>query len=131
MRTLPADRHRTRARDCIARTVLVVLSLAGGLPCRAGSAFESGPPSGPAVRARAHLDFRITVLPALALLITPERLRIEANSGGVTMLQHMTADHPNGKRLDRNIQLRALREIVVTELRAMPARAEMVTVASP
>ena len=131
MRTLPADRRATLAVHRIACVALLIAGLSARLSCQAGSAFESAHPSGSPARATTHLDFRITVLPALALQITPERVRVEANSGAISMQHELASGSTDGQRPGRSAQLQSHREIVVHEFHPAPGRAEILTVASP
>lgn len=116
------------------RTVLAALlmtGLLGGSPCRADSALESAPRGPASVRAQARLDFRITVLPMLSLRIGPERTRIEANSGTITLQHDVTAGRVDGLPAARNMALQAHREIVVHDVSTTSPGAGVLTVASP
>jgi hypothetical protein len=79
---------------------LLVLGLLAW-PCHAGSGFASGAGNGPLV-ARAHLDFRIVILPSMAL-------RLDAASARVTASQDSQLQWQAGPAVSAPAQLRSTR----------------------
>ena len=125
--------HNTRSTLVVAVRFGAVLLLAVGLhsAARAESALLSAPPGGGAISASAHLDFRVTVLPSLALSTHAAGVRIQANSGVLT-LQHDARGAWNGRAPAASAQLRPRHQVIDTTMQASAfAGSELITVASP
>jgi uncharacterized protein (DUF2345 family) len=91
--------------------------------CRAESALQSSSPRHGPIAASAQLDFRITVLPSLSLAAQAGGLRVQANSGTLTMQRDGAS---------ASTQLRPSHRVVDAELRSPALDAgERITIASP
>jgi hypothetical protein len=104
--------------------VVALLLLGATAPaCRAESALQSASLRHGLIAASAQIDFRITVLPSLSLATQASGVRIQGNSGVLTLQR----DAPSA-----STQLRPSHRVVNTELRASALGAgERITVASP
>ena len=99
-------------------------------PCRAESTFASASPGGGPLTATAHLDFRVIVLPSLGLSTQASGVRIQGNSGVLTV-QRGPSEAWDGQAPASSAQLQ-LRARVVDRLLQTPASAgDLITVASP
>ncbi len=109
----------------------LLLAAALAPPCRADSTLSSSATGGGPLTASAHLDFRITVLPTLGLAMQASGVRIQGNSGVLT-LQRDAVDAWDGRAPATSAQLRPHRQVVDTSVRGPSASsAELITVASP
>lgn len=109
----------------------LLLGMALAPACRADSSLQSGPPGGGALSASAHLDFRVTVLPSLSMSTLASGVRIQANSGVLT-LQRGEMRAGDGRAPATSAQLQPHRQVVDTSMRTTAfAAGDLVTIASP
>ena len=109
----------------------LLLGLALAPACRADSSLQSGPPGGGALSASAHLDFRVTVLPTLSMSTLANGVRIQANSGVLT-LQRDSIGAGDGRAPTTSTQLQPRRRVVDTSMRSTAfAAGDLITIASP
>ena len=109
----------------------LLLGMALAPACRADSSLQSGPPGGGALSASAHLDFRVTVLPSLSMSTLASGVRIQANSGVLT-LQRGEMRAGDGRAPAASAQLQPHRQVVDTSMRTTAfAAGDLVTIASP
>lgn len=87
---LESSRHRLEIAALNA-TAMLLLALAALPPCRAESGLPTAASTRVGVATSAHIDFRVTVMPSLALLTQATGVRILGN-GGVTTVQRGAAD---------------------------------------
>jgi hypothetical protein len=98
---------------------------------RAESTLQTAASGTGAVSAPAHLDFRVTVLPSLGLSLQPGGVRIQANSGVLT-LQRDARSAWDGRAPTGSLQLRPRHQVTDTSMQASAfAGGELVTIASP
>ena len=109
----------------------LLLGMALAPACRADSSLQSGPPGGGALSASAHLDFRVTVLPSLSMSTLASGVRIQANSGVLT-LQRGEMRAGDDRAPATSAQLQPHRQVVDTSMRTTAfAAGDLVTIASP
>lgn len=127
--------HRRRSIGCherfSPRTALwlaapMLIALAMALPCRADSTLHVTASGRGPLSASAHVDFRITVLPSLGLSAQAGGMRVQGNSGVMTLQR---GPREAGGVLTASTQLQPKRQVVDTELLA--AGNELITIASP
>lgn len=93
------------------------------------STFKTAP-AGP-LSASAHIDFRITILPSLALSLQPQALHVQG-TGGVLTLQSSSALAWDGRAPTRSVQLRPRQQVVDTSIPAAQfGSAALITIAAP
>ena len=112
-------------------TALTALALGLASVCHAESALQTSSSSGRSLNASAHLDFRITVLPVLALSAQTSGLRIQGN-GGVLTVQRDPVGRWDGRSPDSSIQMRPQGQVVDAAMHASTfGQGELITIASP
>ena len=112
---------------------MVALMLAIGLSSvsHAEAALQTSSSSGRSLNASAHLDFRITVLPVLALSAQTSGLRIQGNGGALTV-QRDPVDRWDGRAPDSSIQMRPRGQVVDSAVHASTfGPGDLITIASP
>ncbi len=120
----PAPRRRTLRRA--AATALLFSFFPAG---HTDSTFKTAP-SGP-MSASAYLDFRITILPSLALSMQGQGLHVQSN-GGVLTLQSNSALAWDGRAPIRSLQLRPRQQVIDIALPATQfGGATLITIAAP
>ena len=127
------QRGPRRLVGAIARFGVAPLLLAVALvaPCRADSTLQTAAPGSGPISASAQLDFRVTVLPMLALAIQADGVRIQANSGALT-LQRGPTDASDGSAPSASAQLRSRRQVIDTSMHASAfGGGDLITIASP
>ncbi len=125
-----SPRDRLSRRAGIGATALLV-GLALAPACQADSSLQSGPAGGGALSASAHLDFRVTVLSSLAMSTLAGGVRIQANSGVLT-LQRSAMGTGDGRAPTTSTQLQPHRQVVDTSMRTLAyAAGDLITIASP
>ncbi|GEM_PF-6135539 len=118
-------------RVAMAAAAPLVLSLSMVQPCHADSDLQGRPPSSGSVSASAHLNFRITVLPSLALSTQGAGLRVQGNSGVLT-LQHEQRSALDGQATAASTQLRPRNQVVDLSMPGSDINGStLITVASP
>jgi hypothetical protein len=111
----------------------VPLLLAAALvpTCYADSTLQTAAAGHGPITASAHLDFRITVLPSLALSTHGSGVRIQANGGTLTM-QRDARDAWDGRAPMASAQLQPRHRVIDTGIPASVSdRGDLVTIASP
>lgn len=126
------NKARVRAKPCAQlRTAAAVflIGIAAASTCRAESQARSAS-QGP-ISASAHVDFRVTVRPSLALSMRAQGAQVRGNAGVLT-LQSSRSGGDDGVTPGSSQQLRPRNFVIDT---AMPRSAvevgDLVTVASP
>jgi hypothetical protein len=111
----------------------LLLGMALAPTCRADSSLQSAAPGGGPLSASAHLDFRVTVLASLALSAQASGVRVQGNSGVLTLQRGAsTSDGGDGRAPVTSVQLQPHRQVVDTALGTPGfARGDLVTIASP
>ena len=110
---------------------VLLLGLALHSVPRAESTLHPAASGGGPISASAHLDFRVTVLPSLALSAQPEGVRIQANSGVLT-LQRDARGAWDGRAPTGSVQLRPRHQVIDTSVQTSAfAAGELITIASP
>jgi len=99
-------------------------------PCRAESTFASASPGGGPLTATAHLDFRVIVQPSLGLSTQASGVRIQGNSGVLTV-QRGTSDAWDGQAPTSSAQLQPRARVVDRLLQTPASAGDLITVASP
>ena len=113
------------------RAAALLLGASLAQPCRADSTLQAGAPNSGPLAGTAHLDFRITVLPSLALSTQGPGVRIQGNSGVLT-LQRSRTDAPDGRTPTSSTQLSPRHQVVDTAMHASNVEGgSLVTIASP
>jgi hypothetical protein len=111
--------------------VPLLLAAAFAPTCYAESTLQTAAPGNGPITASAHLDFRITVLPSLALSTHANGVRIQAN-GGVLTLQRDARDAWDGRAPMASAQVQPRHRVIDAALPASaPDRGDLVTIASP
>lgn len=107
-------------------------ALAGlAAPCGAESVQLQGLPTDSRLSATAHVDFRVVVLPTLALSIQAQGWRVQGNSGMLT-LQTDAAATTDGTTPGTSMRLGARRRAIDATLQATSASSgNIVTIAAP
>ena len=132
-------RHRCttrRPRPTIGRLALfgaapLLLAVALVPPCRADSTLLTASPTSGPLTASAHLDFRVTVLPSLALSTQATGVRIQGNSGVLTV-QRSPSDAWDGRAPTGSAQLRPRHQVIDTSMHTSDfAGSDLITIASP
>ena len=119
--------------DRLLRLGAAPLLLAAALApaCRADSTLQAAAPGTGPVSASAHLDFRVTVLPTLALATQAGGVRVQGNSGTLTLQRDSSAAW-DGRAPNASTSLRPRRQVVDAALPTPPlAGSDRVTIASP
>jgi len=99
--------------------------------CRAESMQQQGLPAVPRLGATAHLDFRVIVLPTLALSMQAQGWRVQGNSGALT-LQTGAAGTADGGAPGTSVRLGARRRATDASVQATNAASgDVVTIAAP
>lgn len=128
------DNYRAQAlRACDLRIALALLLIGAvaASTCRADSQVRSTPASGGPLSASAHVDFRVTVLPSLALSMQAQGAQVRGNAGVLTV-QSSRSDTDDGAAPSSSRQLRPRNLVIDTALpRAAILANDVVTVASP
>ena len=110
---------------------LLLAAALAPMACRADSTLQSASPTGGPVTASAHLDFRVTILPSLALSTQAGSVRIQGNSGALT-LQRDTSDAWDGRAPNGSAQLRPRRQVIDAAMHPSAfAGSDLITIASP
>lgn len=125
--------HSMQPTVVTAMRLAAVLLLAAALHSvsRAESTLQTAAPGSGAISASAHLDFRVTVLPSLALSAQPSGVRIQAN-GGVLTLQRDARGAWDGRAPTGSEQLRPRHRVIDTSMHtSVFAGSELITIASP
>lgn len=111
--------------NAVAALLLAMVALP---PCRADSVLQTAAPTRAGVVSSAHIDFRITVMPSLALLTQATGVRVQGN-GGVTIVQRGAAD---GGAATHTLLLRPRHQVTDLAVPVLGSRGgDLVTVASP
>ena len=119
--------------SCDLRAALAVLLIgaAAASTCRADSQARSAPASRGPLSASAHLDFRVTVLPSLALSMQAQGAQVRGNAGVLTV-QSSRSNVDGGAAPSSSLQLRPRNLVVDTALpRSSILANDVVTIASP
>ena len=127
------DRRRRSAIGSFAVRGIGPMLLAFALvqPCRAESTVQSAPAGGGTLTASAHLNFRITVLPSFGLSTIGTGVRIQGNSGMLT-LQRSQNDAWDGRAPAGSIQLRPRHQVIDTSMHVSSfGGSNLITIASP
>ncbi len=120
----PAPRRRALRRA--AATALLFSFFPAG---HTDSTFKTAP-GGP-LSASAHLDFRITIPPSLALSMQGQGLHVQGN-GGVLTLQSNSALVWDGRAPNRSVQLRPRQQVIDVAIPAAQfGSAALITIAAP
>jgi hypothetical protein len=114
------------------RLTLGSLLLFGLLPAgHSDSTFKTAPAGAGPLSATAHLDFRVTILPSLGLALQGQGLRVQGNSGPLT-LQSNNASSWDGRAPSSSVQLRPRLQVIDA---AIPAaqfnNGALITLAAP
>ena len=119
------------ARDLRAAIAVLLIGAAAASTCRADAQLQSAPPGRGPLSASAHLDFRVTVLPSLALSMQAQGAQIRGNAGVLTV-QHSRAALIDGSAPNSSVQLRPRNLVIDAALpRATSHGSDLVTIASP
>lgn len=119
------------ARDLRISLALLMIGAAAASICRADSEVRSAPVSRGPLSASAHVDFRVTVLPSLALSMQAQGAQVRGNAGVLTV-QSSRSDTDDGAAPSSSRQLRPRNLVIDTALpRAAILANDVVTVASP
>ena len=110
---------------------LLLIGAAAAPTCRADSQVRSAPASRGPLSASAHVDFRVTVLPSLALSMQAQGAQVRGNAGVLT-IQSSRSDIDDGAAPSSSLQLRP-RNLVIDTALPRPAilASDIVTIASP
>ena len=122
------SRQARRMKRCAAGLALAF----GFLPLgRTDSAFKSAPSGSGPISATAHLDFRVTVLPTLALSMQPLGLRVQGSSGVLTVQSNLNQAW-DGRAPDSSIQLRPQRRVIDASIPVSQfSSGALITIAAP
>ena len=118
-----------RAGDLRVMCAVLLIGAAVASSSRADSQLRSTPGRG-ALSASAHLVFRVTVLPSLALSIQAEGAQILGNAGVLTV-QHSSGVPVDGEAPSSSTQVRPRHIVVDAALPRGSRGQEFVTVAAP
>jgi hypothetical protein len=109
----------------------LLLAIALISPCHADSSLQAASATGGPLTASAHLDFRVTVLPSLALAARGSTVLIQGNSGVLT-LQRSETENSDGMAPSASTQLLPRHQVIDTSMQASAfAGTKLLTVASP
>ena len=125
--------HSARLTRSTALRFGAVLLLAAALHSapHAESTLQTAASSSGAISTSAHLDFRVTVLPSLGFSALTDGVRIQANSGVLT-LQHDARGAWDGRVPAGSVQLRPRHQVIDTSMPASAfAGSELITITSP
>lgn len=128
-----ADRRAQRRAHQFARRSAAAVLFGGVLltSSHADSTLRASTANAGPLTASAHLNFRITVLPSLALSSAGPALRAQGNSGVLT-LQRSQLDESDGRAPVGSAQLRPHRQVVDVMLRTSSfGGSNLITIASP
>jgi hypothetical protein len=122
----PQDQAR-RLQRCAVGMVLAL----GFLPIgRTDSTFATMPVGKGPLSATAHLDFRVTVLPTLALSMQPTGVHVQGSGGPLMLQSHST--HGDGRAPASSTQLRPHRHVVDTTIpNSQFSSGALITIAAP
>ena len=110
---------------------LLLIGAAAAPTCRADSQVRSAPASRGPLSASAHVDFRVTVLPSLALSMQAQGAQVRGNTGVLT-IQSSRSDVDDGAAPSSSLQLRPRNLVIDTALpRGAILASDIVTIASP
>ena len=110
---------------------LLLIGAAAAPTCRADSQVRSAPASRGPLSASAHVDFRVTVLPSLALSMQAQGAQVRGNAGVLT-IQSSRSDVDDGAAPSSSLQLRPRNLVIDTALpRGAILASDIVTIASP
>lgn len=119
------------SHDLRAALAVLLVGAAAASTCRADSQARSAPASRGPLSASAHLDFRVTVLPSLALSMQAQGAQVRGNAGVLT-IQSSRSDVDDGAAPSNSLQLRPRNLVVDTALpRSAIVANDVVTIASP
>lgn len=123
--------HFATARAA-SRTAAALLALSVACLWSTDSHAESSLQTGAgALRAAAHLDFRVTILPSMGLTMDGRQVRIAANSGSITV-QHDQASSWDGRSPTSSSMLQHDRQLVDKALLlAQSELPSLITIAAP
>ena len=117
--------------DLRAALAVLLIGAAAASTCRADSQVRSTPASRGPLSASAHLDFRVTVLPSLALSMQAQGAQVRGNAGVLTV-QSSRSEVDGGAAPSSSLQLRPRNLVVDTALPRSSIFANgVVTIASP
>ena len=98
---------------------------------RTDSSLQSAPSGSGPISASAHLDFRITVLPTLALSMQPAGVRVQG-SGSVLTVQSNADPAWDGRAPQSSIQLRPQRRMIDASIPVSQfSSGALITIAAP
>ena len=110
---------------------LLLIGAAAAPTCRADSQVRSAPASRGPLSVSAHVDFRLTVLPSLALSMQAQGAQVRGNAGVLT-IQSSRSDVDDGAAPSSSLQLRPRNLVIDTALpRGAILASDIVTIASP
>lgn len=117
--------------DLRAALAVLLIGAAAASTCRADSQVRSAPASRGPLSASAHLDFRVTVLPSLALSMQAQGAQVRGNAGVLT-IQSSRSEVDGGAAPSSSLQMRPRNLVVDTALPRSSILANgVVTIASP
>lgn len=125
-------RHSRLPRRTLTLLAAAPLLLAAAFvkPCRAESTLASASPGAGPLTATAHLDFRVIVLPSMGLSTQASGVRIQGNSGAMTV-QHGTSAVWDGQAPASSAQLQPHQRVIDRLLPTPAAGGDLITIASP
>lgn len=118
-----------RVGDLRVMCAVLLMGAAAASSSRADSQLQSTPGRG-ALSASAHLVFRVTVLPSLALSMQAQGAQILGNAGVLTV-QYSSGEPVDGALPSSTTQLRPRHIVVDTALPRGTSGQELVTIAAP
>jgi hypothetical protein len=128
-RNSPRSKHRPTGVQGATATLLLAVALVSA--SHAESTLLTAASSGRTLQASGHLDFRVTVLPVMALSAQASGLRIQGN-GGVLTVQRDGAGGWDGRAPESSTQLRPQGRVVDAAMQVSAfGRGDLITIASP
>ena len=119
------------SHDLRAALAVLLIGAAAASTCRADSQVRSAPASRGPLSVSAHVDFRLTVLPSLALSMQAQGAQVRGNTGVLT-IQSSRSDVDDGAAPSSSLQLRPRNWVIDTALpRGAILASDIVTIASP
>lgn len=118
-----------RASELRVMVAALLIGAAAAASSRADSQLQSTPGRG-ALSASAHLDFRVNVLPSLALSMQPQGAQILGNAGVLTV-QRSSGEPVDGQAPSSSTQLLPRHFVIDTALPRVTSGQELVTIAAP